>query len=107
MDYRRGLDLSQCKVIETQALEIFARVSDRPAHSLALRRANEQIQLVQTRRHFAKSIAAAAAALPFAGANAAVGTRRSAAKSASSKPIDVLIIGAGLSGLKSALLLEE
>ncbi len=62
---------------------------------------------MQTRRHFAKSIAAAAAALPFAGANAAVGTRRSAAKSASSKPIDVLIIGAGLSGLKSALLLEE
>jgi monoamine oxidase len=82
-------------------------MSDKSAGALEMWQTRVQIQPMQTRRQFAKSIAAAAAALPFVGANAKTGTRRPAATSAASKPIDVLIIGAGLSGLKSALLLEE
>jgi monoamine oxidase len=74
---------------------------------------------MQTRRQFAKSIAAAAATLPFIGNKAATAadavgagetagpTKLAGTKSASGAPLDVLVIGAGLSGLKSALLLEE
>ena len=62
---------------------------------------------MQTRRQFARNIAMAAATLPLLrlsdarGANAGTGASRPATA------LDVIVIGAGLSGLKSALLLEE
>ena len=62
---------------------------------------------MQTRRQFTRSLAAAAASLPFMGTDAARSAQVAPRPTGPRKSIDVLVIGAGLSGLKSALLLEE
>lgn len=65
------------------------------------------ICVMQTRRQFTRSLAAAAASLPFVGADTARSAQGARGQTGPRKSIDVLVIGAGLSGLKSALLLEE